>query len=122
MPNYYNCSDGSKVSQATIDKRRSEAYRQRYEGRPQVCRGCGAPATCSAHIIAQARAKNIGKAELCWDWDNFFPACYVCNGRIENPKGDGWKQLLNKEECLEVIKKHDSQLYAKFEQNIGHDK
>lgn len=111
----YTCSDGSKVSQATIDKRRSDSYRRRYSERPSyICQGCGRQAVCSAHIIPQARCKIIGKTELCWSEENYFPACYACNARIENPSGEEIKKLYNLSECLSVIRKYDPELYPKF--------
>jgi hypothetical protein len=110
----YYCSDGSRVSQTTIDKRRSDTYKRLYYGESPRCKGCGTRATCSAHIIAQARCKVLHLTELCWNPINIFPACYKCNAAIENPKGSDWKELLNIEECLEVIKKYDLELYNKF--------
>jgi 5-methylcytosine-specific restriction endonuclease McrA len=117
----HKCSDGSQVSQATIDRKRSEAYRDRYDGRPQVCQGCGRPAEGSAHIIPQARCKQLHKTELIWSYENFFPACHKCNAAIENPKGKEWKKLLNLFDCLSVIKKYDPELYAKFDYDDGLD-
>ena len=114
--NKYYCSDGSRVSQATIDKRRGEAYRERYGDTPQSCHGCGRTATCSAHIIAQARCKVLHLTDLIWNPLNFFPSCYICNSRIENPRGEGGKKLCNLEECLVVIREYDPVLYSKFEQ------
>lgn len=91
------------------------ALRERYqEGSGRVCEGCGAPATCSAHIIAKARLKTLHKAELIYDPRAFFPACYGCNSAIENPKGQAWKAMNNKEECLAFIQEHDQELYMKF--------
>jgi hypothetical protein len=113
----YECSDGSKVSQATIDKRRSDSYKNRYQGYPQVCEGCGAPATCSAHIIPQARCKQLRKTELIWSEENYFPSCYDCNKAIENPKGKEWKDLCNLDNCLTVIMKYDEELYSIFVNN-----
>lgn len=111
----YYCSSGERVSQATIDKRRSDAYRRMYQDNPSPsCKGCGNKAAGSAHIIAQARVKTLHLTELCWSPINIFPACLKCNAAIENPKGKDWKNLLNIEECLNVIKKYDTELYNKF--------
>jgi len=96
MANKYLCSDGSKVTQAQIDNKRSEAYRNRYSDNPAIwCDGCGQRCQCSAHIISQARCKQIGKTELIWTHENFFPSCFKCNAAIENPKGQEWKSLKN---------------------------
>jgi len=118
----HKCSDGSQVSQATIDKRRSAAYRDRYsDGSGRVCLGCGAKAEGSAHIIPQARCKQLHRTELIWSEENFFPACHKCNKAIENPKGSEWKNLLNLFDCLSVIKKYDTELYNKFNFDDGLD-
>ena len=80
----YYCSDGSRVSQATIDRRRSEAYRQAYGGLPtQYCR-CGQVAQGSSHIVSQARCKHLHRTELIWFQGNFTPACNSCNSRWES--------------------------------------
>lgn len=110
----YYCSNGERVSQATIDKRRSDTYRKMYEDGPRWCKGCGGKAQGSAHIIAQARVKTLHLTELCWSSINIFPACLACNAAIENPKGSAWKKLLNIDECLRVIKMYDLELYNKF--------
>lgn len=117
MPNYYYCSDGSKVSEATIKKNLSKAYREKYGSQFAICEGCGGQAQGSAHIIPKARCKSLKMTQLIWNPLNFFPACHVCNRAIENPKGEGWKQLRNKDECLNVIKQYDPELYEKFEAN-----
>jgi hypothetical protein len=118
----HKCSDGSQVSQATIDKRRSDAYKKRYaDGSGSVCLGCGARSEGSAHIIPQARCKQLHRTELIWSEENFFPACHACNAAIENPKGDKWKKLLNLFDCLYVIEKYDNELYSKFDFNDSLD-
>lgn len=112
------CSDGSRVSQATINKRYYEARKEKYSGSIVfICAGCGAPCNGSAHIIAQARCKVLHKTELIWHKGNFFPACSKCNQAIENPKGKAWKSLNNIEECLAFIEMHDAELYMKFTLN-----
>jgi len=119
MANKYLCSDGSKVTQAQIDRRRSEAYRIKYQDNPNpICEGFGKErAQGTAHIIPQARCKQIGKTELIWDTANMFPATHEANQAIENPKGTAWKQLKNLDYCLEYIFKHDRELWMKFTLN-----
>jgi hypothetical protein len=84
MPNYYKCSNGEKVSQATIDRRRSETYRRLYEGEPHPNCGCGVPSQGTAHWVPQKICKDNGIAEYCWLEVNMVPACYKCNSKIEN--------------------------------------
>lgn len=116
----YYCSDGTKVTQDQIDKHRSKSYSIVYPNQIQQCQGCGEKAQGSAHIVPQARCKQIHKTELIWELDkfrkpvNFFPACHKCNAAIENPKGDDWKYLDNIGECLAAMKEHDEELYNKF--------
>lgn len=115
MANYYNCSDGSKVSQATIDKRRSAAYRELYEGEPHPsCAGCGRPAQASAHILPQARAKQLGLTELCWSAENIFPSCNSCNAKAENISSPEILTLFNYETIKTILEKYDPERAAKL--------
>lgn len=115
--NTFLCSDGTRVTQPEIDRNRRKAYEQKY---PQTtnykCEGCEIHRSNShAHIIPQARCKNIGKTELIWHPDNFFMADHKCNAAIENPKGKEWRALKNIDKCLAFIKLHDPELFMKFE-------
>lgn len=101
--NYYKCSDGSKVSQSTINRKRSEAYRELYEGEPHPsCAGCDAPAQGTAHLVPQKVVKSLGKTEYCWLEINMVPACHCCNSILESYKSDEVKELLCYERLLEV--------------------
>ncbi len=83
--NKHSCSDGTRVSQATIDARRSKAYRELYEGEPHPMCGCNkSRAQGTAHYVPQAICKSLGKAEYCHKAINMVPACHGCNSRIEN--------------------------------------
>ena len=105
------CSNGERVTLTQIDYRRRKSYEQC----DQVwCDGCGRPATCHAHIIPQARCKQLHKTELIWDRNNWFPSCFNCNLAIENPKGNEWKKLKNIDSCIQFIYEHDPELYFKF--------
>lgn len=115
MANKYFTSNNEALTQRQIDLKRSWAYRNKQQDTPEwFCAGCGVRCQCNAHIIGQARCKQLRKVELIWHPDNFFPACYKCNAAIENPKGEAWKQLKNKDKCLEFIRLHDPELYQKF--------
>lgn len=105
MPIKYNCSNGEKVSQATIDRRRSQTYRELYEGEPHpMCAGCGAPAQGTAHLVPQKLCKSEGVTEYCWLEVNMVPACHSCNGLLESYKSDEVKSLFCYEQLLEVTK------------------
>lgn len=115
--NTFLCSDGTKVTQKEIDHNRSAAYKVKYRDNPHpIDEGFREKrAQCTAHIISQARCKQIGKTELIWDIDNMFPATFESNQAIENPKGEAWKKLHNITQCLAFIEKHDPILFAKFQ-------
>lgn len=107
--NMYDCSNGEKVSETTIDRRRSEAYKKTYGTQPiQTCQGCGkVRAQGSSHIISQKRCKHLHKTELIWTRFNFFPACHNCNSRWESND----TTLLNYEVCLQIVKLYDKEGY-----------
>jgi 5-methylcytosine-specific restriction endonuclease McrA len=116
--NTFLCSDGTRVTQAEIDAKLTEAYRIKYTNGPSMtCAGCGEWADSSAHIIAKSRCKQLHKTELVWCPDNFFPACYSCNSAIESPKGGKWKALRNLDKCMEFVRIHDKELFQKFLNN-----
>lgn len=117
--NTYLCSNGTRVTQEEINKKRGEAYRIKYQDNScPIDEGFREQrAKCTAHIISQSRCKQIGKTELIWDIDNMFAATFESNAAIENPKGDAWKKLKNINYCLAFIELHDKELFAKFEQS-----
>lgn len=107
----YFCTNGERVSQATIDKRRSEAYRKAYgdQGHP-TCRGCQLTrAQGSSHIVSQKRCKELHKTELIWFQKNFFPACNVCNSKWESND----TTLKNYDVCMEIMSHLDPEGYRK---------
>lgn len=71
----YRCSDGTRVSQAQIDRRVKKAKAKKYQEflnkhgyiYCEVCKknSCR-PVDCS-HDISVDKAKKEGKTELCWD-------------------------------------------------------
>ena len=114
--NHYADSEGNVWTQRQIDRKRSEAYRIEHEKEPSFwCEGCGQLAQCHAHIIPQARCKQIKKTELIWTPANWFNSCFKCNSAIENPKGEAWKSLKNIDSCIQFIYANDKELYFKFE-------
>jgi len=105
LPNKYKCSNGELVSEATIAKRRSEAYRRMYEGEPHPnCIGCNARAQCTIHFVPQKYLKGIGKTEYCWKEVNMGPGCFTCNSILESIRGEDVKKLLCYDRLLEVTK------------------
>jgi len=110
MSIYYYCSDGARVTQATIDKNLSRAYRDRYEGEPHPrCEETGVAAECSSHIISQKRCKELHMTELIWNPINFFPATHNVNSRWESND----TTLRNYNEYMDVVRKFDPIGYEK---------
>lgn len=108
-------SDGTHYTQDEINTRLRASYAVNYANKKYIpCEGCGKAFEGSAHIIAQARCKQLRKTELIWDSNNYFPACHKCNSAIENPKGQEWKKLRNIDRCLLFISQHDNELFQKF--------
>lgn len=110
--NTFLCSDGTRVTQAEINEMLKQTYAEIDDC---FCEGCGEVGNSHAHIIAQARCKQLGKTELIWDRDNIFWSDFKCNAAIENPKGEAWKILRNIDQCIQFIYEHDKELYFKFE-------
>jgi len=116
MPNYYKCSNGEKVSEATIKARLSAAYREYYLFEPMgICEGCNQLlATCTAHIVPKAICKQVGRTELIWNPMNWFRSCFGCNSIAENPSSEEIKNLKNYDRIVEVTRQLDPERYLKF--------
>jgi hypothetical protein len=109
MANMYYCSDGTRVSQATIDRRRSQTYRDAYGDQPkQYCR-CGKVAQGSSHIVSQMRCKHLQKSDLIWLRKNFVPACNSCNSRWESND----EKVPGYDDFMEVMRELDLEGYLK---------
>lgn len=117
---YYKCSNGEKVSDAVCKTRLSKTYRELYEGNPHpTCKGCGARAQGTAHIIPKARAKQLGMSELIWSKDNLLPACHTCNGILENPQSLEFRKLYCYDYVITVLEKYD---YERFTLSVDDPK
>ncbi len=113
--NTFLCSDGTRVTQSQIDHNRSVAYKLKYPVQEATCHGCWMrKAHGSAHIIPQARAKQLNRTELIWDPDNFFPSCILCNQRCENVSSESIKRLLNYEEIKAFMQIYDPERASKL--------
>lgn len=86
--NHYFTSDGERVSQSTIDSRTREAKAQVLQNQFEehgynFCEECGAnahsgPLDCS-HDVSVKKAKEMGKAELCWSTKIIVIRCRNCH-------------------------------------------
>lgn len=106
----YECQDGTKITEATIRQRLSRAYQKKYDGQPYPrCAETGERAEGSSHIISRQRCKQLRKADLIFNPDNFFPATHEVNRRWEN----GDETLPNYWKYMEFVKEHDPEGYQK---------
>ena len=116
--NTFECSDGTKVTQADINSLRDKMYNiadaVNHHTR-QVCSGCHIEfATCHAHIIAQARCKVLRKTELIWDKNNIFNSCFDCNAIAENISSPAIMQLKNYQRIKEFMIEMDYERATKL--------
>lgn len=109
----YTTSTGERVSEATIKKRLSDAYKNWYSGGVPNCAGCGNRAIETSHIIAKARCKVLKLTDLIWMRSNTFPSCRSCHLIWENYKSGEVKGLINYEDCMNFLKKYDMDGFLK---------
>lgn len=112
MANLYYCTDGTRVSQAAIDRRYTASLQKKYadvgaQG-TVICEACGQqPSAHSDHTIARARCKEIHKTELIWDPRNYVRSCVLCHKQWENFKAGDWCLHLNASDRLAFMQEHD---------------
>lgn len=115
MANHYKCSNGESVTEATIQRNLSRAYKEHYLFSPSgACEGCGNQANGTAHIIPKARLKQLHLTELIWNPVVWFRACHTCNTIAENPSSEDIKTLMNFKRILAVTKKYDPERATKM--------
>lgn len=76
--NHFHCSDGTRVSKTTIDRKTREAKRIKLLmqiedigfNRCEQCKRNDCVPVDVSHIISVDTAQKSGRAELCWDTDN----------------------------------------------------
>lgn len=109
----YNCSNGERVSQATIDRRRAKSHLE-FVDKPQICWACCRKmANDFDHTIAQARCKVIGKTELIWAVNNQVLSCRLCHSEWESFKSGEYKKHLNYETRIAYLKENDEEGWQK---------
>lgn len=111
----YYCSDGSRITEASIHQKYSVAIRMKHVGQSWfTCQAClSAKAVDNSHIIAKSRLKQLHKTELIWHPNSFFDACRRCHGIWEDYKSGEWILFKNVEQCLKFLKEHDPEGYQK---------
>ncbi len=108
----YECSDGRKVSQATIDRNYSKSLNEKHAGCTMfICGGCGKLAHHNDHTISKARCKQIHKTELIWNPENYVNSCHQCHSKWEGYKSGKYLEANNVIERLRFLKEHDPEGY-----------
>ncbi len=107
------CSNGERVSEATIQRRYSQSLKEKHEyQRTKICECCGKrQAMHNDHTIAKARCKVIHKTELIWNPNNYVDSCEICHKEWESFKSGEWVFHLNSGERLRFLKEHDPEGY-----------
>ena len=124
--NEYKTSDGERVSQATIDRRRREEQRHilyRLAPLNPICEGCGEyPAMEHDHTISQARCKTLHKTELIWDPDNWSYSCRQCHQEWESYRSGRFEEHANVIKRMLFVKQHDPEGFEKRVQHLSNYK
>ena len=91
--NSYQCSDGSRVNQNTIDSKTKKAkikviQKQLDEKGYNYCEAvnCGKSSGVildCAHVVSVKKAKEMGKTELCYDPNNIVILCRECHQKYD---------------------------------------
>lgn len=115
MANTYLCSNGMRITQSTIDRNLSKAYRDKHEGQPRaMCEAYpGEVANDNDHTISQKRCKELGKTELIWNPNNFVSSSRKAHKEWENWKSGAWIDHNNAAERMAFMKKEDPEGYQK---------
>lgn len=108
------CSDGTRVSEASIGWRLTESHNRMMADNPHPhCGGCDDEPNDFDHTIAKARCKEIHHTELIWDDDNQVFSCRRCHREWEAYKSGLWIGHKNMEQRLRYLKDHDPEGYQK---------
>ena len=113
MPNHYFTSSGERISQATINQRRSQAYRSIYEGEAHPTCGCGAASQGTGHLYPQSLCKSSHQTEYIWNPINLVACCHRCNTKMENVSTVAPEDWFY-DRLLKVTKMLDDERYMKI--------
>jgi len=106
MPNKYTCSNGDRVTQATINRRLTECYKRM--GDPRL------PYPVDHdHTISQARCKTLHKTELIWSPDNIEFSSREKHTEWEGYKSGKFAFHENVVNRMFFVKKHDREGFMK---------
>lgn len=118
----FECSDGMKVTQQEIKTLLFYCYEKMLRAdignRATLfhCEGCGnfSHPIYHAHIVPQARCKQLRKTELIWNSQNIFFSCNTCNSIAENVSSQSFTKLLNFERLKAYLELHDPERASKI--------
>lgn len=108
----YRCSDGTMVTQDTIDRKRREVYRTMME-RSRCSAYPWEMANDHDHTISQARCKKLGKTELIWDTNNIELTCREAHKEWESYRSGIFETHDNIIRRMLYVKKHDPENFEK---------
>lgn len=109
----FECSDGERITESTVQARYSRALKVWYPTGAAVCEGCGRRSIETSHIVSKARCKELRRTELIWTRENTFPSCRACHRAWEAVYGEEWKGLAGVERWLKVEQKYDPEGYER---------
>lgn len=114
----YKCSDGTRVTQDQIDRRRTKLY----ANMPTMKRCAAYPhlmANDHDHTISQARCKTLGKTELIWDPDNVEFSSRIAHKEWESYRGKDFEDHQNVVRRMLFVRKHDPEGFEKRYQQLS---
>ena len=108
-------SDGSWMDSKNIRSKLKASYRSQERDDPVgLCECCNSsPADDHDHTISQSRCKQLHKAELIWDRDNWSRSCRDCHHEWESYKSGKFRKHKNYVKRMWFIRKHDPEGYRK---------
>lgn len=113
----FTCSDGTKVSQAYINRKLSEiecvGQCEAYPSERAVDRD---------HTLAQRRCKELSKSELIWDTGNIAMSSRLAHCEWEAYKSGTFEDHANVVERMLYVKKHDPETFIKRKMCISNYK
>ena len=113
----FTCSDGTKVSQAYINRKLSEiecvGMCEAYPSERAIDRD---------HTLAQRRCKELSKSELIWDTGNIAMSSRLAHCEWEAYKSGAFEDHANVVERMLYVKKHDPETFIKRKMCISNYK
>lgn len=102
-------STGERISQATIERRYGESKVQKWGGMScnGPCEACGQQGNDPDHTVSRQRCKELHKAELIYQPDNFPWSCRTCHRQWESYKSGLYLFHSNVVQRMQYLYEHD---------------